>query len=45
MGCGCCGHDCGDSKKEEEKEHPKDCTCDECVKKKENFNTEDENEE
>ena len=35
--CGCCG--------EEKKEHPKDCTCDECNKKKENFNSEDENEE
>jgi len=36
--CGCCGE-------EEKKEHPKDCICDECNKKKENFNSEDGAEE
>jgi len=33
------------TKTEEKKEHPKDCTCDECNKKKEDFDTEDEGEE
>jgi len=36
--CGCCG-------KEEKKEHPEDCTCDECNKKKEDVNPEGNTEE
>ena len=32
--CGCCGE-------EEKKEHLKDCTCDECNKKKDDVNTEE----